>query len=69
MELNRIATVLEALIPEQIPESATPTCLHPMDCRITLGTTNGQPDWTCTACQYRTPCLPLDPATMTPAHP
>jgi hypothetical protein len=67
--LERIATTLEALLPPEQPEPETPTCLHPMDCRIDFGTTNGQPDWMCTVCKYRTPCLPLDPATTIPAHP
>ncbi len=51
--LDRIATALEILA---LPESQEPpetTCPHPPEERIDFGMTNGQPDWTCKLCGYR----------------
>jgi ribosomal protein L37AE/L43A len=50
-------------------EPETPTCTHPEDQRISFGVTNGQADWQCRICRFRTPCLPLDPETTTRDHP
>jgi len=60
-DLTRIADALEGILEclresnalEPEPEMAT-TCLHPLEARIDLGTTNGVPDWECRICQFRT---------------
>lgn len=66
-ELKRIADSLERIAPDPISEpEPEPSCPHPQEARMSFGMTNGQPDWLCTLCQYRTPCLPLDPAMTTP---
>lgn len=62
-ELERIANVLEVLMVTLVPEpptpppSITPTCPHPPESRIDFGTTQGQSDWQCRICGYRTPSL------------
>lgn len=68
-ELRRIANALEILTEPQTAEPETPTCPHPEDQRISFGVTNGQADWQCRMCRFRTPCLPLDPETTTHGHP
>ena len=61
LALRRIASALEALIPEPEPETTPETtqepepCQHPKESRLDFGTTNGLPDWQCRACGYRTP--------------
>lgn len=53
LALERIATALEALIPpEPDPPSVAP-CLHPQESRVDFGTTEGQADWQCRICDYR----------------
>lgn len=58
-QLTRIADALEALVlsvPEQTPpEQQTAGCQHPEELRVSLGMTNGLPDWECTLCQFRPP--------------
>jgi hypothetical protein len=68
-ELRRIANSLEALTEPPTAEPETPTCPHPEDQRISFGVTNGQADWQCRICQFRTPCLPLDRETTIRGHP
>lgn len=59
-QLRRIADALEVLAtavtappePEPPPD---PTCPHPPDQRVDFGLTNGQPDWQCRVCGFRTP--------------
>lgn len=56
---ERIATVLEMLVdsPQEPPTPASeepPMCPHPTDQRIDFGMTNGQPDWQCKVCGFRT---------------
>ena len=56
-QLSRIADAIEALIvmnQEPEPEPETPDCLHPMEMRADFGETDGQPDWQCRVCGYRT---------------
>lgn len=40
--------------PTPAPEE-TPGCPHPPDQRASFGMTNGQEEWECRLCQYRTP--------------
>lgn len=51
---ERIADVLELLVDVEMPAAAAeaPTCPHPDDQRVSLGMTQGRPDWTCRACGY-----------------
>lgn len=51
-ELHRIATILESFVPETETQEETP-CLHPMETRADFGTTDGQEDWLCRVCGYR----------------
>lgn len=51
--LERIATALEAQHPPPEPETP-PQCPHPEESRIDFGWTNGQRDWQCEQCGYRT---------------
>ena len=51
-ELHRIANALESLIPDQ--ESPDLPCQHPPEMRTSFGTTQGQEDWLCRVCQFRT---------------
>ena len=52
--LERIAVALEAQI---VTVSESIGCDHPMDQRIDFGLTNGQLDWECKVCHWRTPCV------------
>lgn len=56
LALERIALALEALTvaPEETPAPVDTGCAHPEDQRISFGVTDGQPDWQCGACGYRT---------------
>jgi hypothetical protein len=53
-QLRRIADVLELLTAAPEPESPEPPCPHPLESRMDFGLTNGQPDWQCGLCGYRT---------------
>jgi hypothetical protein len=56
-QLKRIADTLERLAPPETAPDSDPepeTCPHPPELRISFGMTNGQPDWQCQACGYRT---------------
>ncbi len=50
--LDRIATVLEQTLRPSEPSTPAP-CPHPMEARIDFGTTNGQPDFQCRLCGFR----------------
>lgn len=54
-QLRRLADLIEALTAPPSPESPEmePTCLHPLENRISFGLTNGRPDWQCGLCAYR----------------
>lgn len=53
-QLRRIADALALLVPDEPPMSdPAPTCPHPEEARIGLGTTNGIPEWECRLCRYR----------------
>lgn len=55
LSLHRIAEAMERLsppTPEPRPELTT-ACLHPLDSRTDFGMTNGEPDWQCRICQFR----------------
>ena len=60
LALLRIASAIEALIPEPEPETtpAPEPCQHPVGSRLDFGLTNGLPDWQCRICGYRTPTDP-----------
>lgn len=54
-QLERIADLLQLLIvPEPDPILESTECPHPEDQRADLGTTNGEPEWECKACGFRT---------------
>jgi hypothetical protein len=53
--LERIADVLErAIEPPPAPADEPGGCEHPAEARIDFGITNGEPDWQCRACGFRT---------------
>ena len=56
-QLTRIADLLMLIASSSEalsePDPTDTTCPHPEDLRISFGMTNGQPDWLCSVCQYR----------------
>ncbi len=55
-QLKRIADALETLVALSLPEPPAPetaTCLHPEEDRVSFGMTDGQEDWQCRRCLYR----------------
>lgn len=58
--LERIAVALERFEPaDDTPAPTTGECEHPIEARIDFGVTNGQPDWQCGRCGFRT-AAPVD---------
>lgn len=55
-ELAGIRAQLERFEPEPEPaeDAPPPECQHPDDQRMDFGTTDGQPDWLCKVCGFRT---------------
>lgn len=53
--LERIALANELMVaPTQTQEPEGPLpCDHPVDLRIDFGVTDGQPDWQCGVCKFR----------------
>ncbi len=52
--LERIAAALEALlVPLETASTESPACLHPAELRIDFGITNGQEDFQCRKCGFR----------------
>ena len=61
-QLTRLADALEVLVQLNMPDQPPPPetqepagCLHPAENRVSLGETNGVPEWECTACRQHFP--------------
>jgi len=54
--LERIAAALEVVVAGTLPpasETEPVGCAHPDEARVNFGLTDGNPDWLCQACGYR----------------
>lgn len=54
--LERMAAALEVGVASSLPDDdpSWEGCPHPDEARVSFGVTNGQVDWQCNACGFRT---------------